>query len=57
MRYRQPEPTFERVSDSEWRTVVHLPGQPLVLRDPVVTIAAADVFAGVTPREVAETGA
>lgn len=38
--------TYERVSDTEWRTVVHLPGQPLVLRDPSVTIPAAEIFAG-----------
>lgn len=38
--------TFERVSNTEWRTVVHLPGQPLVLRDPAMTIPAAEIFAG-----------
>ena len=38
--------TFERASPTEWRTSVHLPGQPLSLRDPPVTIAAADIFAG-----------
>lgn len=38
--------TYERVSESEWRTVVHLPGQPLVLRDPSVSIPAAEIFAG-----------
>ena len=38
--------TYERVSDSEWRTVVHLPGQALKLRDPAVTIQAAEIFAG-----------
>lgn len=38
--------TYERVSDTEWRTIVHLPGQQLVLRDPAVTIPAAEIFAG-----------
>jgi len=38
--------TFERAGDAEWRTVVHLPGQPLVLRDPGVTITAEQIFSG-----------
>lgn len=44
---REAFTTFERASANEWRTVVHLPGQPLILRDPQVTIAAAEIFAGV----------
>ncbi len=39
--------TFERAGDNEWHVVVHLPGQPLVLRDPAVTVTADEVFAGV----------
>ena len=39
--------TFERTGDNEWRSVVHLPGQPLILRDPAVTITAEEIFAGV----------
>ncbi len=38
--------TFERASPTEWRSVVHLPEQPLVLRDPAVTITAEEIFAG-----------
>ena len=38
--------TFERAGTTEWRTIVHLPGQPLCLRDPPLTIAAAEIFAG-----------
>ncbi len=38
--------TFERAGPTEWRLVVHLPGQPLVLRDPVVTITVDEIFAG-----------
>lgn len=44
---REAFTTFERASANEWRTVVHMPGQPLILRDPRVTITAADVFTGV----------
>ena len=46
-RTRDAFTTFERLSETEWRTIVHLPGQPLVLRDPAMTIPAAEVFAGV----------
>lgn len=38
--------THERVSHTEWRTVVHPPGHPLVLRDPPLTVSAEDIFAG-----------
>lgn len=38
--------TYERISPTEWRTVLHLPGQPLVLRDPAVTITAEEIFGG-----------
>lgn len=44
---REAFTTFERALPNEWRTVVHLPGQLLVLRDPQVTITAAEIFAGV----------
>lgn len=44
---REAFTTFERTSANEWRTVVHMPGQPLTLRDPRVTITAAEIFAGV----------
>lgn len=37
---------FERVTDVEWRNVVHMPGAPLTLRDPALTVAADDIFAG-----------
>lgn len=43
---REAFTTYERASATEWRTTLHLPGQPLVLRDPTVTIAADEVFAG-----------
>ncbi len=46
-RERNAFTTFERVAANEWRAIVHLPGQPLVLRDPALTISAEDVFAGV----------
>lgn len=51
--------TYERVSDNEWRTIVHLPGQSLRLRDPAVEIAAAEIFERVeTERlDAQETGA
>ena len=39
--------TVERVEGNEWRTVLHLPGQPLILRDPAVTVTAEEIFAGV----------
>ncbi|MBV8971885.1 MAG: Uma2 family endonuclease [Sphingomonadaceae bacterium] len=38
--------TFERAGANEWRSVVHLTGQPLVLRDPAVTLNADEIFAG-----------
>lgn len=40
--------TFERTSANEWRTIVHLPGQPLQLRDPRIEITAAEIFAGIS---------
>ena len=39
--------TFERLGTNEWRTIVHLPGQPLVLRDPALSIPADEIFAGI----------
>lgn len=42
---REAFTTYERASATEWRTVLHLPGQPLVLRDPAVTITADEIFA------------
>jgi Uma2 family endonuclease len=39
--------TYERAGENEWRTIVHLPGEPLRLRDPVVEIGAAEIFGGV----------
>lgn len=38
--------THERVSDVEWRTVLHMPGQPLVIRDPALVIPAEEIFTG-----------
>ena len=43
---REAFTTFERASATEWRTIVHLPGQPLMLRDPEVTVTADEIFAG-----------
>lgn len=44
---REAFTTFERIDALRWQSTVHLPGQPLVLREPSVTIAAAELFAGV----------
>ena len=38
--------TFERAGPGEWRTLVHMPGQLLTMRDPAVTITADELFAG-----------
>lgn len=43
---REAFTTYERASATEWRTVLHLPGQPLTIRDPAVTITADEIFAG-----------
>lgn len=37
---------FERMAPLEWLSTVHLPGRPLVLRDPAVDIPAELIFAG-----------
>ncbi len=38
---------FERMEDGAFRNVTSLPGTPLVLRDPALTIPADDIFEGV----------
>lgn len=44
---RETFTTYERASATEWRTILHLPGQALTLRDPQVTITADEIFAGI----------